>query len=123
VLYGWSRSQLSRLAELCGPTGIPLGLGMLKRSEINLQRGIRPAFPKELASWTGIHHFECRRGRYEPRSSKKRSLSCGGSIEELTNKLDVSFTGLACGRPREIVKLVCDVSLLATAPETPQAHP
>lgn len=62
ALYGWSWGQLSRLAELYGPTGISLRLDVLKRSEINLRRGICPAVPKELVSGAGIHHLERRRG-------------------------------------------------------------
>ena len=87
---------------------------MLKRSGIDRQRGISPTFLEELIGGTVIH-LKRRRGRYESRGSERGPLNRGSPIEELTNKLDVSFTSLTCGRSREIMKLGPEVSVLLEA--------
>jgi len=105
--YDWRR-----LGEFRGPAGVSLRWDALKRSETGLRGRLRPIVLKELVPGSRIHHLERRRGRYEPRGPKCRRLSRWGSIEELANELDVSFTGLACGCDWEIMKLVPEVSLL-----------
>jgi hypothetical protein len=59
-----------------------------------------------------IHHLEYMRGRHELCGSEGGFLSCGNSVEELANELDVSFTSLTSGRPWEIMELLSEMSLL-----------
>ena len=117
VLYDWHR-----FTKFLGPIGISLGWGVLKKSEASSQRGFHPTPLKGCVRRSWVSHLEWR-GRHESRGSECGTLSCGSSIEELADKLDVSFASLTCGCAREIMKLKLEVNMLVRTRETSPTHP
>lgn len=99
ILWSWYQ-----FIEFHGPIGTSAGWDTFERPEASSQRGVCPAFLNEWVHSPLVCQMDLS-GREESRRSECRALSRGGTTEELTNKLDVSFACLTCGRTWEIMKL------------------